>query len=76
MPDISALFKAKQAWGRFKENHPKFEPFMNAVKSRGVPAGSVIELEIKYPEGAGTMKTNLKVTESDLEILGMLKSLM
>ena len=74
MPDFSALLKAKQAWAAFKNNHPKFEPFLVAVKNRGIPEGAVIEIEIKYPDG-GNMKTNLKVSQSDLEILSVLKGM-
>lgn len=76
MPDISALFKAKQAWGQFKENHPKFAPFVDAVKNRGIPEGTVLEMTVKYPDDGGSMKTNLRVTESDLELLRMLKGLL
>jgi len=76
MPDISALLKARQAWGQFKQNHPKFAPFIDAVKNRGIPEDAILEFEIKYPDNGGSMKTNLRVTESDLELLRMLKGLM
>ena len=73
--DISKLLTAKNAWNRFKSNHPKFAPFINAAAARGVPEGSVIELSIKYPNEQGSMKTNIKVTASDLELLELIKSL-
>jgi len=74
MIDFSALAKAKGAWQKFKENHPKFEPFMNAVKQRGVVEGTVLEINITYPDGQN-IKTNLKVNETDLELFGVIKSL-
>ena len=73
--DFSAILKAKQAWSAFNDNHPKFAPFIDAVKARGVPEGAVIEMEIKYPNDGGSMKTNIKVTESDLEALKLVASL-
>ena len=69
------LLKAKQAWSTFTGNHPKFPAFLSAVNSRGVPQGTVITLEFKYPEG-DTMKTNLRVTDSDLELLEMARNLL
>lgn len=72
--DISTILKAKQAWHQFNDNHPKFGPFVDAVKARGVSEGSIIAVEIKYPDGS-TMKTNLKVCESDIEALNLATSL-
>lgn len=66
--DISSLMKAKQAWNSFKDNHPKFSPFLKTVWSHGIPEGSVIDISVKFPDG-NSMKTNLAVKESDLELL-------
>lgn len=72
--DFSAILKAKQAWSTFKGNHPKFEPFLNDVKQRGIKEGTILGLTVEYPDGT-QVKTNLRVTESDLELIGVLKSL-
>lgn len=74
--NIQSLLQAKSLWNQFKANHPKFEPFMNAVKTRGIPEGTVVEIEVRYPNDAGTMKTNLKISEGDLELLGLAKGLL
>ena len=74
--DIGALLKAKEAWNKFNNNHPKFYPFITAVKNRGVVEGTIIEMEVKYPNDGGNMKTNIKVTQSDLELLQMLMSVL
>lgn len=74
--NIQSLLQAKSLWNRFKENHPRFAPFLNAVRSRGIPEGTVVEVEVRYPNDGGTMKTNLKISEEDLELLGMLKGLL
>lgn len=73
--DISQMLKAKQAWSRFNSNHPKFLPFIDAVKGKGITEDCIITMEIKYPDG-NTMKTNLKVQESDVEALALATSLM
>lgn len=72
--DISKLLQIKQAWSSFSQAHPKFVAFLNAVKQRGFPESSVIEISIKYPEG-DTMKSNIRVTEADLKLLDILKNL-
>ena len=73
--DIGALMKAKQAWETFKGNHPKFEPFLSDIKNRGIPEGTVVGVELKYPDGS-TVKSNVRVNETDLELIELAKSLM
>ena len=73
--DLGMLMKAKQAWKTFTENHPKFPAFLKAVNDRGITEGAVITIEIKYPEG-DTMKSNIKVQQSDIEILDMARSIL
>ena len=70
--DISSLMKLREAWNTFSANHPKFPGFVEAIKARGIPEGSVVEMSVKYPDGA-VIKTNVKVTQSDTELLGMIK---
>ena len=72
--DIKALLKLKQAWDSFRGNHPKFADFLGAVSGRGVVEGTVIEMTVKYPDGT-SMKTNLQVKPSDLDLMEVLKSL-
>ena len=66
--NIEALMKAKKAWDTFTGNHPKFPAFLKDVKGRGVPEGTVVEIQFKYPDG-NTIKTNMKITESDTALL-------
>lgn len=74
MIDFGALAKAKGAWEKFKNNHPKFEPYLNALKQRGIEEGAVVEMSVTYPDGT-TIKTNLKVNQTDLELFEVIKSL-
>ncbi len=62
------LFKLAEARRKFKANHPKFGPFLHAAYEKAVCPGSVIEISVTPPEGEPIV-TNLKVQESDLELL-------
>lgn len=75
MKNPVALFKIKGMWEQFVQNHPKFPMFLNALKSLGMGEGSIIEIQITQPDGQ-QLKTNLKLTQSDLELVEQLKGLM
>lgn len=72
MKNPAALFKIKGLWDTFVQNHPKFPMFLNAVKNSGISEGSVFEIQITQPNGE-TMKTNIKVTQSDIKLFEQLK---
>lgn len=74
-PNPALLFKIQGMWKQFTENHPKFPLFLNAVKSKGIPVDSVIEIQITHPDGE-VMKTNIKVTPSDMELIESMKTMM
>ncbi|MBQ8147581.1 MAG: hypothetical protein IJ040_02195 [Lachnospiraceae bacterium] len=69
------LFKIKGMWEQFVQNHPKFPMFLNALKNSGMGEGSIIEIQITQPDGQ-QLKTNIKVTESDMELIEQLKGMM
>ena len=60
--NIGNIMKITGAWNTFKSNHPKFPAFCQAVSRKGLKEGSIIE-------------TNLKVKDSDLELLKQLSDL-
>ena len=68
------MFKIKDALSRFTSNHPKFVAFMSDTFSSGIPADSIIELTVTKP-GQNAVTTNIRVTQSDLELLEELKEL-
>jgi len=72
--NFSDSVKLMGAWNRFRGNHPKFPAFLNAVKQEGLREGSVIEISVTTPEGRN-MVSNLKITESDLELLASLRDM-
>lgn len=75
MMNPAKLFKIKGYWDQFVQNHPKFPMFINALRSNGVEEGSVIDITITTAEGK-TFSTNIKVTQSDKEMLSELTELM
>ena len=74
MNNIEAIMKLKKAWDTFRGNHPKFPMFLSAVKKAGIKEGTIIDICITDPNGT-KMETNIKVTESDLELYESLKSM-
>ena len=49
-------------------------PFFKAVGAEGVKEGMVIEMTVRTPEGK-SMTSNIKVQQSDLELIETLKNL-
>lgn len=74
MVNPAAMMKMMGAMNKFKENHPKFMAFLNYVLSGGLPEGTVIEITVTKP-GQEAVTSNMKVTQSDLELVNSLKDL-
>lgn len=72
--DIGMIMKLKGAWSTFTANHPKFPMFGRAVMAKGIKEGTIIEINITDPDGT-PINTNIKVTQSDIELFEMLKTL-
>jgi hypothetical protein len=70
----SMIFKVKGAWEKFAQNHPKFPMFLSAAATSGIREGYIIEVKITDTEGK-TICTNVKLTESDMELVDMLKDM-
>jgi hypothetical protein len=68
------MMQMKSAWDRFQRNHPKFLGFVNAVRTRGIHEGTVLELKVVTPEGE-ELVTNLKVQPDDIELFRQMKEL-
>ena len=75
MVNPTIVFKLQGMWNRFTQEHPKFPMFLGAVKASGIPVDSVVEIKITHPSGE-VMQTNLKISESDMEMIEELKGLM
>ena len=71
----ASIMKLMSAKNQFSNNHPKFEAFLNSVLSREIEEGTVIEMTVTRP-GEKPLTANIKVQQSDLELLEELKGLM
>lgn len=70
----AAMMKVMGAMNTFKGNHPKFVAFLNYVFKGGFPEGTIIEITVKKPEEEA-VSSNMKVTQSDLELFDSLKDM-
>lgn len=68
MLNPASIMKLINAKNKFAANHPKVIKFLNAVYSKGIEEGTVIEITVKKP-GQDAMTTNFKVQQADLELL-------
>ena len=75
MQNPMELMKIMGIWNSFKANHPKFPKFMAAAAQPGViSANTILEMNITTADGR-TLETNLKITESDMELIQQLKNI-
>lgn len=58
----------------FKENHPKFAMFLKNMVGAGINEDTIIEITVTRP-GEAPVTGNMKVKQSDLELLESLKNM-
>lgn len=61
-------------WNKFKANHPKFPAFLKAASQSGLKVGTIMEIKITTADGE-IIESNLKVTESDMELVEEFKQM-
>lgn len=69
-----AIMKIKQSMTTFTANHPKFVMFLKNVFSNEIEPGTVIEISVQRP-GMEKVTTNMKVQQSDLDLVEGLKGM-
>ena len=62
------LMKVMEARKTFEANHPKFLAFLQNVFGSGIEEGTIIEITVTKP-GESPVTTNIKVQQSDLDLL-------
>jgi hypothetical protein len=72
MLNPTSFMKIMSAKNIFEGNHPKFIAFLRAVFSKGIEEGTVIEITVTKP-GQEALTSNLKIQQSDLELMQELK---
>jgi len=73
--NFESLLRLRGAWNTFRENHPKFPEFLQAVKNKGLQPGMEIDIAVSYPNDGGSVKTHLKLRPEDLELIQSLSDL-
>ena len=68
------LMQLVQRWSLFQKDHPRFVPFLGAMKEVALKEGSVLELTATDPDGK-TITTNIRVTANDVETFRMIAEL-
>lgn len=59
---------------KFKNNHPKFMQFIQAMTQSGLQEGTILECKVITPEGR-EMQANIKITQDDLELIQKIKNM-
>ncbi|MDD4199982.1 MAG: hypothetical protein PHS19_01185 [Eubacteriales bacterium] len=75
MLNFQMLATAKKSKEKFMANHPGIQPFLDEVNAKGFYEGQEIAIAVRYPDGT-EYKTDVKVTDEDLDMINMLKGLM
>ena len=70
----ASIMKIMSAKAQFERNHPKFSAFVRQVFSKPMEEGTVIEITVTRP-GEEPLTANIKVQQSDLELLESLKDM-
>ncbi|MDE6639501.1 MAG: hypothetical protein K2K63_03125 [Acetatifactor sp.] len=68
----ASILKLMSAKAQFERNHPKFMAFVKKVFSRSMEEGTILEITVTRP-GEEPLTANIKVQQSDLELLAELK---
>lgn len=70
----ASIIKLMSAKAQFERSHPKFMAFVKKVFSEPVEEGTVVEITVTRP-GREPLTANIKVQQSDLELIAQLMEL-
>ena len=68
------ILKFKGLWDDFTRRHPKFPLFLNALAQNGITEGTILEINVKRPDGK-EISSNLKITKEDMELFQKLRDM-
>lgn len=74
MVNPASIMKLMSAKNKFSQTHPKFAAFFQTVIAQGIEEGTVVEITVTRPDGT-SLTGNMKVQQSDLELMQELKNL-
>ncbi len=67
------LMQIQQRIQTFQQDHPRFVPFLMAIRDNALEEGSVIAMKVTTPDGR-TIESNIKLTANDIETFRMMAS--
>lgn len=73
MMNPQAVMQLIGALATFKKEHPKFAGFIELIIKNGICEDSVIEVTVTRP-GEEPVTANMKVKQSDLDLIQLLKN--
>ena len=65
---IAMIQKLKTSMDTFRNNHPKFPLFLDAVSKDALMEGTIIEITVTTPQGKNYC-TNVKLKPEDMELM-------
>ena len=68
------MMKFAGMWKEFAGRHPKFPLFLNALSQNGITEGTILEIQVKQPNGT-ELSSNLKITKEDMELFQKLREM-
>lgn len=74
MMNPASMMKIMGAMNTFKSNHSKFVNFIQVAFGRGIEEGTIIEISVTKP-GEEKITSNIRVLQSDLDLLNSLKDI-
>lgn len=74
MMNPAAMMQIMTALKKFESTHPKFVAFIKTMFGKGITEGTIIELTVINP-GQDPVTTNIRVQQSDLELVKQLQNL-
>ena len=74
MMNPAAMMQIMTALKKFESTHPKVVAFIKTMFGKGITEGTIIELTVINP-GQDPVTTNIRVQQSDLELVKQLQDL-
>lgn len=71
---IAMVQKLKASMDAFRNNHPKFPLFLDAVSKDALMEGTIIEITVTTPQGKNYC-TNVKLKPEDMELMESIKNM-
>ena len=71
---IAMIQKLKTSMDTFRNNHPKFPLFLDAVSKDALMEGTIIEITVTTPQGKNYC-TNVQLKPEDMELMESFKNM-